>query len=74
MAIVNARIVGKSGGSFDALKARLAQGKGKMSTLSSTSRNNKTSWSKMKPKSLAKGNPTLAVSGATPGVKKPGTA
>lgn len=57
---------------FAALKARLAAGKGKMSTLSSQSRNNKTSWSKSRPKSAGNPTATFAVSGATPGTKKPG--
>lgn len=57
---------------FAALKARLAAGKGKMSTLSSMARGNKTSWSKAKAKSAGNPSATLAVSGATPGVKKPG--
>lgn len=56
---------------FAALKARLAQGKGKSSPISRASFKHKTPWSKGA-KKISKGNPTFAVSGATPGVKKPG--
>jgi hypothetical protein len=62
----------KNDSTFAALKARLAQGKGKMSPIAASSRANKTPWAKGKAKSAAKGNPTFAVSGATPGVKSPG--
>jgi hypothetical protein len=62
----------KNDATFAALKARLAQGKGKASPISTASRSNKTSWSKRPGAKISKGNPTFAVSGATPGVKKPG--
>jgi len=72
MAISSGKIQGGSDGTFAALKARLAQGKGKMSPVAAKSRGNKTPWAKNKAKTFAKGNPTFAVSGATPGVKRPG--
>ena len=62
----------KNDSSFAALKSRLAQGKGKMSEIARDARAHKSQWAKGKAKSAAKGNPTFAVSGATPGVKKPG--
>ena len=71
MAISSGRPMGGSDGTFSALKARLAAGKGKMSPIAAQSRSNRTSWSKGKAK-ISKGNPTFAVSGATPGVKKRG--
>lgn len=69
--ISGGRPTGKSGGTYAALQQRLAQGRGKASSLSTQSRAFKTPWAKGKPK-ISKGNPTFAVSGATPGVKKPG--
>lgn len=70
--ISGGRVTGKSGGSFDALKARLAQGRGKMVDAAAKSRRNKTPWSKGKAKSAGNASATFAVSGATPGVKAPG--
>jgi hypothetical protein len=70
--ISSGKVSGPSGGSFAALQKRLAQGKGKMSPISAQSRANKTSWAKGKAKSAGNPNATLAVSGATPGVKPPG--
>lgn len=70
--ISGGRQMGKNDASFAALKNRLAQGKGKASSLSTGARGNKTSWSKSPKAKITKGNPTFAVSGATPGVKPPG--
>jgi len=70
--ISGGRQTGKNDASFSALKARLAQGKGKMSPIAAGSRGNKTPWAKGKAKAAGKANATFAVSGATPGVKKPG--
>ncbi len=44
---------GKSGGSFDALKTRLSQGKGKIFKGSAKSRSAKTSWNKTGQKTFA---------------------
>ena len=44
---------GKSGGSFDALKTRLSQGKGKINVAPAKSRSAKTSWNKTGRKTFA---------------------
>jgi len=70
VAINSGKIQGGSDGTFAALKSRLAQGRGKMSTAPAKSFKNKTSWSKG---ATRVGKGTLAVSGATPGgLKKRG--
>jgi hypothetical protein len=43
----------KAGGTFDALKTRLAQGKGDISPIAKNARNNKTSWNKSGKKTFA---------------------
>ena len=70
--ISGGKVSSKSDGSFAALKARLAQGKGKMSPIAAGSRGNKTPWAKGKAKAAGKANATFATSGATPGVKPTG--
>lgn len=70
--ISGGRISSKSDGSFAALKARLAQGKGKASPISTGARGNKTSWSKNSKARMTKSNTGFATSGATPGVKPTG--
>lgn len=70
--ISGGKVTGKSGGTYAALQSRLAAGRGKAASASRMSRAFKTPWAKGKPK-ISKGDPTFAVSGATPGgLKKRG--
>lgn len=69
MAVNMGKVTASSDGTFAALKSRLAQGRGKMNVAPAKSFKNNTDWSKGA-KRVGKG--TFAVSGATPGTKKPG--
>lgn len=70
--ISGGRQTSKNDATFAALKARLAQGRGKMVDAAAKSRRAKTPWAKGKAKSAGNPSATFAVSGATPGVKAPG--
>ena len=58
--ITGGKMTGKSDGTFAALKARLAQGRGMSAPASRNSRAHRTPWAKGNPK-ISKGNPTFAV-------------
>lgn len=47
------KVKGKSGGSFDALKNRLAQGKGDISPVAAKARDRKSAWNKTGKKTFA---------------------